>query len=113
MKVYPYRPESFGSSIAQALDGSVRIAGEPRIPETRFIEATGRSFNTIPPSGHRFFEMINENSQNEPAASHDVELTGQLAAIGIAHGKPFRPDERMRKILSEAAAVGQAFQAVE
>lgn len=108
MKVYPYQPGSFGSSIAQALDGSMRIAGEPKIPETKFIEATGRSFNTIPPSDYGFFELINENVQNEPATSYDVELAGQLAAIGIVHGKPFKPDERMKKILSEAAAVGQA-----
>lgn len=108
MKVYPYEPGSFGSSIAQALDGSVPIAGEPKLPETKFIEATGRSFNTIPPSDYGFFELINENVQNEPATSYDVELAGQLAAIGIVHGKPFKPDERMKKILSDAAAVGQA-----
>ena len=108
MKIYPYQPGAFGSSIAQALDGSVRIAGEPKIPETKFIEASGRSFNTIPPSDYHFFELIDENVQNEPATSYDVELTGQLAAIGIVHAKPFKPDERMRKILSEAAAVGQA-----
>ena len=108
MKIYPYQPGAFGSSIAQALDGSVRIAGEPKIPETKFIEASGRSFNTIPPSDYRLFELIDENVQNEPATSYDVELAGQLAAIGILHGKPFAPDERMRKILSEAAAVGQA-----
>jgi len=108
MRIYPYQPGAFGSSIAQALDGSVRIVGEPKIPETKFIEASGRSFNTIPPSDYRFFELINENIQNEPATSYDVELTGQLAAIGIVHGKAFRPDDRMKKILSEAAAVGQA-----
>lgn len=108
MKVYPYRPGAYGSSIAQALDGTVRIAGEPEIPETTFIEASGRSFNTIPPSDFGFFELINENVQNQPATSYDVELAGQLAAIGIVHGKEFEPDERMQKILSEAAAVGQA-----
>ncbi|MGR7993602.1 DUF1254 domain-containing protein [Xanthobacter sp. ZOL 2024] len=108
MKVYPYRPGAFGSSIAQALDGSVRIAGEPKIPEMKFIEGTGRSFNTIPPSDDRFFELINENVQSQPATSYDVELAGQLAAIGIVHGKAFKPDERMKKILSDAAAVGQA-----
>jgi hypothetical protein len=108
MKIYPYEPGSFGSSIAQALDGSVRVAGEPKIPEMKFIEGTGRSFNTIPPSDYGFFEMINENVQNEPATSYDIELAGQLAAIGIVHGKPFKPDERMKKILSDAAAVGQA-----
>ncbi len=108
MKIYPYEPGSFGTSIAQALEGTVRIAGEPKIPETKFIEASGKSFNTIPPSDAGFFDMINENVQNEPATSYDVELAGQLAAIGIVHGKAFKPDERMKKILSEAAMVGQA-----
>ncbi len=33
---------------------------------------------------------------------------GDLAAIGIVQGKPFEPDERMRGILEDAAAVGSA-----
>jgi hypothetical protein len=52
--------------------------------------------------------MVNENVQQEPATAYDVELTGQLAAIGIVKGKPFNPDARMKKILSDAAAVGNA-----
>lgn len=108
MKVYPYRPGSFGTSLAQALDGTVRIAPEPKIPETKFIDASGLSFNTIPPSDASFFELINENVQREPATSYDIELAGQLASIGIVHGKPFKPDARMKKILSDAAAFGQA-----
>jgi hypothetical protein len=108
MKVYPYQPGAYGSSIAQALDGTVKIAGEPKIPETKFIDASGKSFNTIPPSDIGYFELINENVQAQPATSYDVELAGQLAAIGIVHGKPFKPDERMKKILSDAAAFGQA-----
>jgi hypothetical protein len=52
--------------------------------------------------------MINENVQQEPATSYDVELAGQLAAIGIVKGKPFEPDARMRKALTDAAAVGAA-----
>jgi hypothetical protein len=108
LKIYPYKAGSFGTPIAEALEGKVRLAGESEIPPTKFIDASGMSFNTIPPSNYGFFEMINENVQNEPAASYDVELAGQLAAIGIAHGKEFKPDERMKKILADAAAVGQA-----
>ena len=108
LKIYPYQPGSFGTSIAQALEGTVRIAEEPKVPEMKFIEASGKSFNTIPPSDYGFFELINQNVQNQPATSYDVELAGQLAAIGIVHGKKFAPDERMKKILSDAAAVGQA-----
>jgi hypothetical protein len=108
LKIYPYEPGSYGTSIAEALEGKVRLGGEPKIPETKFIEISGKSFNTIPPSDYGFFELINENVQEEPATSYDVELAGQLAAIGIVHGKEFKPDARMKKILSDAAAVGNA-----
>lgn len=108
MKVYPYQPGAFGTSIAQALEGTVKIAGEPKVPETRFIDGSGLSFNTIPPSDYSFWEMINDNVQMQPATSYDAELAGELAAVGIVHGKPFAPDERMKKILTDAAAFGQS-----
>jgi hypothetical protein len=108
LKIYPYTPGGIGTSIATALEGKVRLERNPPIPETKFVEASGKAFNTIPPSDYGFFEMINENVQQEPATSYDVELAGQLAAIGIVKGKPFKPDARMKKILTDAAAVGNA-----
>lgn len=39
---------------------------------------------------------------------YSVKRIGLLAAIGIEKGKPFAPDARMKKILTEAAAVGKA-----
>ncbi len=108
LKIYPYTPGGDGTSIAAALEGGVRLGKNPPVPETRFVEASGKSFNTIPPGDYGFFEMLNENVQREPAASYDVELAGQLAAIGIVHGKPFKPDARMKRILTDAAAVGNA-----
>ena len=38
----------------------------------------------------------------------DPEIMGSLAAIGIVKGKPFNPDARMKKILTDAAAIGNA-----
>src|SRR4030095_13981454 len=108
LKIYPYTPGGVGTSIATALDGVVRLAKNPPIPVTKFVEGSGKAYNTIPPGDYGFFEMINENVQQEPATSYDVELAGQLAAIGILKGKPFEPDARMKKILSDAAAVGNA-----
>jgi hypothetical protein len=108
LKLYPYTPGGIGTSIATALEGKVRLAKNPPIPETKFVEGSGKSFNTIPPGDFGFFKMINENVQEEPATSYDVELAGQLAAIGIVKGKPFKPDARMKKILTDAAAVGNA-----
>jgi hypothetical protein len=108
LNIYPYTPGGIGTSIATALEGKVRLAKAPPIPATKFVEGSGKSFNTIPPNDFSFFEMINANVQQEPADSYDVELAGQLAAIGIVKGKPFKPDARMRKILTDAAAVGNA-----
>jgi hypothetical protein len=108
LKIYPYMPGGVGTSIATALDGKVRLGKNPPVPETKFVEGSGKAFNTIPPSDYGFFEMINENVQQEPATSYDVELAGQLAAIGIVKGKPFKPDARMKKVLIDAAAVGNA-----
>ena len=108
MKIYPYTPGGFGTSIATALEGKVKLEKNPPVPETKIIEASGKSFNTIPPSDYRYYEWINELVQSEPATSNDVELAGQLAAIGIAKGKEFKPDERMKKILTQAAQVGNA-----
>jgi hypothetical protein len=108
MKIYPYTPGGFGTSIAEALTGAARLGEDPKIPNTKFIEASNQSFNTIPPSDFGFYEWINENIQAEPATSYDVELAGQLAAIGIVKGKEFAPDERMKKILTDAAIMGQA-----
>ena len=52
--------------------------------------------------------MLNEVVQQEPATSLDPELMGPLAAIGIIKGKPFAPDARMKKILTEALALANA-----
>ncbi|CAN7277947.1 DUF1254 domain-containing protein [Phyllobacterium sp. LjRoot231] len=108
IKIYPYTPGAVGTSIATALEGKLKLETTPPIPETKIIEASGKSYNTIPPSDYSFFEMINANIQDEPADSYNPELAGQLAAIGIVKGKEFKPDDRMKKILTDAAAVGNA-----
>jgi hypothetical protein len=46
--------------------------------------------------------------QEEPSESIDPETLGLLASIGIEKGKPFAPDARMQKILTDTAAVGNA-----
>jgi hypothetical protein len=108
LKIYPYTPGGVGTSIATALEGAVRLAKSPPVPATKFVEGSGKSFNTIPPNDASFFHMVDANLQAEPAGSYDVELAGQLAAIGIVKGQPFNPDARMQKILGDAAAVGNA-----
>nr|WP_240543108.1 DUF1254 domain-containing protein [Bradyrhizobium canariense] len=77
-------------------------------PETRFINASGMAFNTIHANNFEFYEEVNHIVQEEPIEAQDKELLGQLASIGIVKGRPFAPDGRMKKILTEAAAVANA-----
>ena len=108
LKLYPYAPGNAGTSVATLLEGQVQPAPPAQVPETTFIEGSGMALNTVPPSDFGFFELINEVVQEEPAGSTNAELLGQLAAIGIVKGEPFEPDERMRRTLEDAAAVGAA-----
>src|SRR5271169_4479153 len=118
LKIYPYQPGGFGTSIATGLDGKVPLLRSPDgkldwaflrpQPPAKFVEVSGKVMNTVPPNDVSYFEMINELVQREPAEALDPEIMGSLAAIGIVKGKPFNPDARMRKILTEAAAVGTA-----
>jgi hypothetical protein len=108
LKLYPYAPGNAGTSIGTLLEGHVRPAPAAEVPETVFVEGSGKAFNTVPPSDLGFFELMNEVVQDEPVGSMDTDLAGHLAAIGIVKGKPFEPDERMRATLEDAAGVGAA-----
>ena len=46
--------------------------------------------------------------QEEHDDAIDPETRGRLALLGIIKGQPFEPDERMRKILNDAALIGAA-----
>jgi hypothetical protein len=81
-------------------------AKKPREPH--FVDLTGVKFNTIHANDYTFFEELNAVVQYESADAFDPEIVGQFAAIGIKKGKPFEPDVRMKKILADSAAIGNA-----
>ena len=107
-KVYPYNPGGAGTPIAEFLAGKARLGPIKPAPATVFHEGSNKAMNTLPPNDWTYFEMLNEVVQEEPATALDPELMGPIAAIGIVKGKPFAPDERMKKILTEALQVANA-----
>jgi len=78
-------------------------------PAMQFINMSGKSYNTIPPNDFSYFESLNQIIQEEPLDFIGPETRGAIAAIGIVKGKPFNPDGRMRRILSEAVEIGNAY----
>jgi len=85
---------------------SLKDAANP--PPMKFINASGKYFNTVGANTFKFYEDINNIVQYEPNDAFSPQVLGQLAALGIEKGKTFNPDARMKKILTEAAAVGNA-----
>lgn len=82
------------------------LAKAAKPPVTRFTNISGVPNNTVHANNFHFYEEVNAIVQEEPAESLDPETLGLLASIGIEKGKPFAPDERMKRILTDAVAVG-------
>jgi hypothetical protein len=77
-------------------------------PEMEFIEGSGQVLNTVHSSDYTFFEELHAVVDREPIEMLEPQVRGLFASIGIQKGKPFAPDERMRKILTRAAELGNA-----
>lgn len=77
-------------------------------PKLNFVNMSGKPFNMVPPADYSFWELLNEVVQREPTDSIDPTTLGIWNSVGIAKGKPFSPDARMKKILNEAATLGNA-----
>ncbi len=82
------------------------LGGDP--VEMTLVDVSGREMNTIHRMDAALFDEVDAVVQAEPPDGQDPEILGLLASIGIRKGVPFTPDERMRRILAEAADVGAA-----
>jgi hypothetical protein len=84
------------------------LASADNPPETEFINGSTLAYNTIHANTYEFYEELNTVIQREPISMLDPELRGLIASIGIQKGKPFAPDARMKELLTDAVAVGNA-----
>jgi hypothetical protein len=85
-----------------------RLSEAANPPIMKFVNVSGKAFCTVAPADYAFWALLNQVVQEEPSESLDPIRLGFYASIGIEKGKPFAPDARMKKILTEAAAVGDA-----
>ena len=93
---------------AKAVARLYSLAQAQNPPAQKFVDTTGKKFNTVHANTFKFYEELNAVVQYEPADAFNPELVGLFASIGIKKGKPFAPDARMKKILTEAVAIGNA-----
>jgi len=117
------RPSTFGSWLvfrAFLVDGSTkpgvesvkknlriyRLADAANPPPMKFVNASGVPANFVAPGDYSFWGLLNQVIQEEPPEGSDPTTLGLFASIGIVKGQPFNPDERMKKILTDAANIG-------
>jgi hypothetical protein len=87
-----------------------RLGQDPVVPE--WVDLTQRAdedFTPVPWEDNlTYWEVLAELLNTEPPFADYRAHYGDLAELGIAQGRPFQPDERMRAILTRAAVMGHA-----
>jgi hypothetical protein len=99
-------PSAVSGVKAKARVYPLSAAGNP--PSPTYVNTSGLQFNTIHANTFHFYEEINAVVQHEPSDAFDPEIVGLFASIGIKKDQPFAPDARMKGILTDAVAVGNA-----
>ena len=79
-------------------------AGNP--PKTQIFMAGDKGMDSIAPRGFEYWERLADIINHEPVDERDRFFHAMLMPLGIAKGKPFQPDERQKKILTDAAELG-------
>jgi hypothetical protein len=98
---------------ADELSKGVRIyswAERDNPPATRFLTPDPDKLAKFqnPPRGMEYWKRLAAVIQREPVEDRDGFFMAMLKPLGIEKGKPFEPDERQTKILTEGAFVGEA-----
>jgi hypothetical protein len=79
--------------------------------DPKWVDLTDKPQDTTPlkwENNIKFWEVLHEVIDTEPPVEGYRHNYGELAALGIAKGKPFAPDARMKRILEQAAKAGLA-----
>jgi hypothetical protein len=83
-----------------------QLADAANPPAMKFVNASGMPSNFVAPGDYSFWSLLNDVVQDEPPEGSDPTSMGLFASVGIVKGKPFNPDARMKKILTDAANIG-------
>ena len=78
-----------------------RLSQANNPPETTFIDAYPKRWNTLPVYDMTFFTDLNTVIQREPVLERDKVMMALLASIGIEKGKDFNPDAETSQALLE------------
>jgi hypothetical protein len=88
--------------------GLYPLAHQSAPPPTRVIRVGGVPLDADWPKDDRFFEYLSDGLSDAVVEPQDKLMYAMLVPLGLEPGKPFRPDDRQRRILARAAETGAA-----
>jgi len=99
-------PERAKQSLAQLKAYPYSQRDNP--PKMEILDAGTKAWSGRPPRGMEYWERVDDVIQREPIEARDMFFHAMLRPLGLVKGKPFKPAARQRKILTDAALVGEA-----
>jgi hypothetical protein len=99
-------PQSAKQALAQLRMYPYAQRDEP--PKTEILDAGTKAWSGWPPRGMEYWERLDDVIQKEPIEPRDIFFHAMLRPLGLEKGKPFKPDTRQTKILTDAVLVGEA-----
>ena len=79
-------------------------------PPTKIVSPKGKKWPGIQERGMGYWKRLNEVIQREPVEERDRFFHEMLKPLGIEKGKRFAPNARQKRLLTEAALVGEVEQ---
>jgi hypothetical protein len=76
-------------------------------PAMKHIRPEGKKWTGQQPGGMKYWECLARLINEEPPIERDRIMLAMLVPLGIERGKAFKPEERLTKILTDAANVGE------
>ncbi len=99
-------PESAKQALAQLKMYPYSQRDYPQKME--ILDAGTKAWSGLPPRGMEYWERLNDVLQHEPTEPRDIFFQAMLRPLGMEKDKPFKPDKRQTKILTDAVLVGEA-----
>jgi hypothetical protein len=99
-------PEQAKEALSQLLMYPYAQHANP--PKAEILDVGTKAWSGLPPRGMEYWQRLNDVIQREPIEPHDIFFNAMLRPLGLEKDKPFKPDPRQTKILTDAALVGKA-----
>ena len=76
-------------------------------PKMQLLDRGTTAWSGVPPRGMEYWERLDDVIQREPVEPREIFFHAMLRPLGLEKGRPFKPDARQTKILTDAALVGE------